>query len=320
MRCVVTGGAGFIGSTLTDRLVGDGHEVVAIDVLSDYYDVGAKLRNVQGFVDHGAEFVHADLNTVDLAPLLDGVDAVFHLAGQPGVRKSWGSDFAVYSENNVNATQRLLEACVGRDLKRFVYSSSSSVYGRAERYPTLETDLPAPFSPYGVTKLAGEHLAQLYGDNHGVPTVSFRFFTVYGPRQRPDMAFARFLRAAVTGEPISIYGDGRQVRDFTYVGDVVDALLLAALPSGDLPRVMNLAGGTSISVADVLDLIEDVSGSRLDIRHLPKVDGDVPRTGGSIERATAALGWTPATSLRDGLSRHLEWVMAEQRAATAEAR
>src|SRR5262245_64919423 len=222
-HALVTGVAGFIGSHLAERLLRDGVRVTGVDCFTDYYDPAIKRRNLERARSH-PEFalVELDLGEADLAALPD-VQVVYHQAAQPGVRASWGADFAIYTHHNVLATQRLLERYRGSSLERFVYASSSSVYGDAERYPTDEGLLPRPLSPYGVTKLAGEHLALLYARNFGMPVVALRYFTVYGPRQRPDMAFHRFCRALLTGQAITVYGDGRQSRDFTFVADAVEA-------------------------------------------------------------------------------------------------
>lgn len=247
---------------------------------------------------------------MDLPALLAPTfDSIVHLAGQPGVRKSWGDDFSAYSRGNIDATQRLLEATLhASPAARFVYASSSSVYGQADAYPTTEGMLPRPHSPYGVTKLAGEHLVNLYGDNFGLTTTAFRFFTVYGPRQRPDMAFTRFLTAARDASPISVYGSGEQVRDFTYVDDIVRALKAAVCADAQLPRVMNLSGGSSVSVNQVLATISDITGRALDIRRTESMRGDVFRTGGDNSLARYELGWTPKISLRRGLERQWEWL------------
>ncbi len=254
--------------------------------------------------------IEGNLNDMNLVGLVrDGVDAIVHLAGQPGVRLSWGSDFTAYTRDNIDATQRLLEAA--RDapsLVRFLNASSSSIYGQAETFPTTERTLPQPFSPYGVTKLAGEHLGSLYKSNHGVPVSSFRFFTVYGPRQRPDMAFTRFLRAALAHRTLTIYGDGTQIRDYTYVGDIARALILALDYDGELPAVMNLAGGSSVSVNEVLASIESVTGRTLAIEYLSSVKGDVFRTGGDTTVAQTILGWEPITSLDEGIRLQYEWI------------
>ena len=239
MKALLTGSAGFIGSTLAERLLADDHTVVGIDALTDYYDPALKRRNLEAIAAPGFEFVEGDLNEVDLQALLDGVDVVFHLAGQPGVRASWGDTFGDYLDQNVRSTQRLLEACKVAGTGRFVYASSSSIYGDAQRFPTEEDDLPAPISPYGVTKLAGEHLVRLYAKAFDLSTVALRYFTIYGPRQRPDMAFNRFIGAALGDGTIKIFGDGEQVREFTYVGDCVEATYAAAT-RGESGAVYNI--------------------------------------------------------------------------------
>ena len=309
MRALVTGVAGFVGSNLARQLLREGHEVVGIDVLTDYYEVAIKRGNLASIPETGFTFVEADLNTVDLAALLADVDWVFHQAGQPGVRMSWGKDFAVYVRQNIEATQRLLEAAKDApDLKRLVYASSSSIYGNAERYPTSEEDRPQPVSPYGVTKLAAEHLCSLYASNFGVPTVSLRYFTVYGPGQRTDMAFTRFVRAAVLDELISIYGTGEQIRDFTFVDDVV-AANIAAASTPDVPpgTVLNVAGGSNVSVLDTLRILSDLNGRPLRVEHTESVKGDVFRTGGDTAKITRVLGWKPTVTIEQGLARHLDW-------------
>ncbi|MFF1878080.1 NAD-dependent epimerase/dehydratase family protein [Leifsonia sp. NPDC058230] len=310
MRVLVTGAAGFIGSYLARELLARGDEVVGVDSVTPYYDTAIKRANLARLVSPAFRFVEIDLVTVT-ADQLAGfeVDAIVHLAGQPGVRGSWGSQFDSYTHANVEATQRLLEAVKGLERRpRFVYASSSSIYGQAESYPTDERALPQPFSPYGVTKLAGEHLVNLYRANFDLDTVAFRFFTVYGPGQRPDMAFTRFLRAADEGGPITIYGDGEQIRDFTFVGDIVDALILAVNAEGPMPPVMNLSGGSSVSVNEVLETIREITGRELDVTYLDAVLGDVFRTGGSNELARTALGWEPRRSLREGLTEQWQWV------------
>lgn len=309
MRVLVTGVAGFIGSTLASRLVREGNSVVGVDVLTDYYDIGLKRANLAQIPKVGFKFVEGDLNNLDLDQLLDGVEYVFHEAGQPGVRKSWGSDFEIYTSQNINATQRLLEAARrATGLKKLVYASSSSVYGDAERYPTVESDLPQPISPYGVTKLAAEHLCTLYGRSFGVPTVSLRYFTVYGPRQRPDMAFTRFIQAALQDDEITIFGTGDQIRDFTFVDDVVEANIQAAVSETINPgAVYNVAGGSSISVNGVLKLLEELSGRELRVVRSAAVAGDVFRTGGSTALIQEEIGWRSTVSIEEGLKRQLEW-------------
>ncbi len=307
-RYLVTGAAGFIGSHLAERLVDAGSDVVGVDSFVDYYPRSIKEGNLRGpLSSDGFTFVEADLATADLEPLLDGVDGVCHMAAQAGVRASWGKSFETYLDCNVRATQRLLEAVKERGLDRFVYASSSSVYGQTDDLPMRERGLTCPVSPYGVTKLAGEHLAVLYHRNYGVPTVSLRFFTVYGPRQRPDMAFHRFFRAGLLGEPIEIYGDGKQTRDFTYVDDIVSGIV-AALESGPPGEVFNLGGGSSVTLNHALDLIDEALGRRLDRRYVGPERGDVSDTCADNSKAGEILGFRPRMSLKTGLERELEWV------------
>jgi UDP-glucuronate 4-epimerase len=311
MKALVTGAAGFVGSAITRRLLELGHSVTGVDSLTDYYEVAIKEANLLTVAHPSFSFVKGDLNELELGGLLRGVDFVFHQAGQPGVRKSWGEDFQLYLDANVMATQRLLEASrQASGLRRFVYASSSSLYGDAERFPTMEADLPRPLSPYGVTKLAAEHLCSLYAANFAVPTVSLRYFTVYGPGQRTDMAFTRFCRAAVRGEKITIYGDGEQIRDFTYVDDIVAANIAAATSEATPGSVFNAAGGSNISVNEVLSIIERLNGAPLNVEYVGKVAGDVRRTGGSTEAITSQLGWRAEVPLEEGLRRQFEWARA----------
>ena len=315
MKALVTGVAGFIGSQLAEALVERGATVVGLDCFTDYYgrDVKeanlARLRREAGFT-----FVEAELQRADLPALADGVTHVFHLAAQAGVRKSWGRDFRAYTVNNIEATQVLLEALVGRPVERVVYASSSSVYGDAAAIPMTEDALPQPVSPYGVTKLAAEQLCHLYHANHGVPAVALRYFTVYGPRQRPDMAFHRFFRAAIEGRPITVFGDGEQTRDFTFVADAVSATV-AAGDRGAPGRVYNIGGGSRVSVNHVLDLVGRISGCRLDIRHEASQKGDMRDTFADTSRARADLGYSPSVALEAGLAAQYRW-LANQPAVT----
>ncbi|MDD7945089.1 NAD-dependent epimerase/dehydratase family protein [Microbacterium sp. NE2HP2] len=306
---MVTGVAGFIGSTLAERLSSDGWDVVGIDNLSPYYSEDLKRRNVQLVAPVLSRFVEADLREADLDELLRDVDVVFHLAGQPGVRKSWGDSFSEYVDANVSATQALLEASRRANRPpRIVYASSSSVYGDAEAYPTREDLEPRPRSPYGVTKLAAEHLCRLYAANYGLPTVSLRFFTVYGPRQRPDMAFTRFLTAALHDEPISVYGTGEQTRDFTFVGDIVEALVRAGTKPVQAGAVYNVSGGGSFSVNQVLATIEELVSRPLTVQRGSAALGDVQRTSADTAAIARDLGWRATTDLRTGLELQLEWL------------
>lgn len=309
MVALITGVAGFIGSTLARRLVNDGMDVRGVDSFTDYYDLDLKKRNLASIPKNRFEFVHGDLNSLDLAELLDGVEFVFHQAGQPGVRKSWGSEFDLYALDNVQATQRLLEAVKndGSRIKKLVYASSSSVYGNAQRYPTVETDMPRPLSPYGVTKLAAEHLCSLYGENFGIPTVSLRYFTVYGPGQRPDMAFTRFFRAVLRGESIEVYGTGDQIRDFTYIDDIVEANVAAAFSDVPPASVYNVAGGSSTSLNAAIEIIGDLTKRPVKISSGGMVAGDVFRTGGSTAKIVADLGWSPVVPIEKGLEKQYEW-------------
>jgi UDP-glucuronate 4-epimerase len=307
-RALVTGVAGFVGSSLAERLVHDGFDVVGVDAFTSYYDQSLKRRNVEGLLRSPHFALHrGDLLTLDLDPLLDGVDTVFHQAAQPGVRLSWAEGFSTYSKHNIDATQRLLEAVRRRPITRFVFASSSSVYGLASRFPTDETVTPRPFSPYGVTKLAGELLCGAYADNYGVPTVVLRYFTVYGPRQRPDMAIHRLVECALHGRPFTVFGDGTQVRDLTYVTDVVDANLRAATSELPASACINIAGGSTVTLNELVVMLGDVTGRELRIEHAPAAAGDVQQTAASIDAARELLGWKPEVELRDGLAAQLEW-------------
>jgi nucleoside-diphosphate-sugar epimerase len=309
VRALVTGAAGFVGSHLADALVARGDDVVAVDCFTPYYDEATKRANLRELlVSPRASFVETDLRTADLDALLDGVDVVFHEAAQAGVRLSWSDGFADYVGHNVLATQRLLEAVqhAGRAC-RLVYASSSSVYGNQSRYPVTEDDLPRPYSPYGVTKLAGEHLCALYAENWGVHTVALRYFTVFGPRQRPDMSIHRLCEAALRGGSFPRYGDGHQQREFTYVADIVAANLAAATADVAPGTSMNLAGGGEITLNELIQLVEELAGKPVAIDEHDSFAGDARRNGGATERAHALLGWAPAVSLREGIAAQLAW-------------
>jgi nucleoside-diphosphate-sugar epimerase len=308
MLCVVTGAAGFIGSTLCDRLLAQGATVRGIDAFVNYYPREAKLRNLKSALSNPRfSLLEANLAQADLPRLLDGADVVFHQAAQAGVRASWGSYFSSYCEHNILSTQRLLEACLGsKTIKRIVYASSSSVYGNAETYPTKESLVPQPVSPYGVTKLAAEHLMCLYASEYGLPTVSLRYFTVYGPRQRPDMAFHRFARAALQGDEILIYGDGEQCRDFTFIDDIVSANI-QAVEAPTAGAVYNLGGGTQSTVNQVLDVFAQHLGP-LKVKRVERQLGDARRTSADTTKARTEIGFSPKVNLGEGIAREIAWM------------
>jgi len=309
VRALVTGAAGFVGSHLAEALLARGDTVVGVDCFTPYYDRATKEQNlVTARAQERFELVEADLRACDVEALLADVDVVFHQAAQAGVRLSWSDGFADYAGHNVLATQRLLEAVQrARPAARVVYASSSSVYGNQDRYPTVETDLPKPFSPYGVTKLAAEHLCGLYAENWGLHTVSLRYFTVFGPRQRPDMSIHRLCRAAVDGSSFPRYGDGTQIREFTYVGDIVAGNLAAADRDVAPGTYLNLAGGAEMTLNDLIVLVGDVAGAPVAVEPAAKQAGDSFRNGGAIDRARALLGWEPKVSLRDGIAAQIAW-------------
>jgi UDP-glucose 4-epimerase len=309
MKALVTGAAGFIGSTLAEKLLADGADVVGIDCFTDYYPRPVKERNLSGLITQPRfRFVESTIQQADLPALLKDRTHVFHLAAQAGVRKSWGRDFAVYTVNNIEATQVLLEAaCAVPTLERMVYASSSSVYGDGVTMPMREDALPQPVSPYGVTKLAAEQLCYLYHVNYGVPTVSLRYFTVYGPRQRPDMGFHKFLRAAIRGEPITVFGDGEQTRDFTFVVDAVAATAAAAV-RGVPGRVYNIGGGSRVSINQVFEMIGRVSGRPPRINADPAQKGDMRHTYADTSLAHADLGFRPTVGLEEGIAAEYRWL------------
>ncbi len=308
MKAFITGVAGFIGSTLAEQLLSQGADVTAVDSFTEYYPREIKERNLAQLRRQPRfRFVETRVQDADLPSLLADRSHVFHLAAQAGVRKSWGSDFSVYSTNNIEATQILLEACLGRSIKRVVYASSSSIYGDNVVLPMREDALPQPVSPYGVSKLAAEQLCYLYHVAHGLPTVSLRYFTVYGPRQRPDMGFHIFLRAAILGTPITVYGDGEQTRDFTFVTDAVGATIAAAT-KGVPGRVYNIGGGSRVSIKQVLDMIGRVSGRRPVLRADPAQKGDMRHTYADTSLARADLGFAPAVGLEEGLAAEHKWL------------
>lgn len=308
MRYAVTGAAGFIGSQLAGTLLEQGHEVLGIDCLTSVYSTALKEQNLAPLHDYaGFEFTDVDLRDGELTGVVAERDAVFHLAAIAGVRASWARGFRDYVENNILATQRVLEAVRQTTRPRVVYASSSSVYGKAVRELTHEDDTKRPHSPYGVSKLSGEHLCETYADAFGLEIVALRYFSVYGPRQRPDMAVHRIIEAGLTGSTFDLYGSGKQVRDMTFVSDVVEASLRAAEPHVPSGTVCNVAGGAMVSLREIIDMVQELSGRHVPTRRMPTQPGDVERTGADPVRSRDALGWHPQIGLRDGIRRQIEW-------------
>ncbi len=308
MKSLVTGAAGFIGSHLVEKLLGAGHDVVGIDCFLDNYPRHFKEHNLANFERHPKfRFVNEDLTKTDLKALLLDVGYVFHLAGQPGVRSSWGSEFSRYTENNLSATQLLLEAAKDLKLEKFVYASTSSVYGDTADLPMREDGLTRPVSPYGATKLAAEHLCHLYSQAYGVPTVALRFFTVYGPRQRPDMFFHIFMRALLAGAAVPLYDDGEQTRDFTFCSDIVDGLYNAA----HYPRhgeVFNLGGGSQVSLLTAIAMAEKIAGVKANLQRFDRQRGDVRHTSARLDLARDKLNYHPRVGLEEGLKQEWQWL------------
>lgn len=310
MKCFVTGVAGFVGSHLAGRLLADGHEVIGIDALTDYYARALKEGNLRSLQSHALfTFLEADLNSVDLPALLRDADWIFHQAGQAGVRASWGRDFALYTASNITATQHLLEAArQAPRLQRLVFASSSSIYGNARALPVTEETLPQPISPYGVTKLAAEHLCMLYWHTYQVPAVALRYFTVYGPRQRPDMAFHKFLKAMLLDTEFTVFDDGYQTRDFTFVADIVEANIQAAHAPDAVGQVFNIAGGSRVPLREVIRTMEELVGRPARIQYEPPALGDVRDTFADTTRARHILGYHPQVALREGLAAELAFL------------
>jgi nucleoside-diphosphate-sugar epimerase len=307
---IVTGVAGFIGSNLAQKLLEQGDQVIGIDQFNDYYDPSLKRKNAHILAKYPEfKLIEADIQALDWRQLLQGVEVLFHQAAQAGVRASWGDGFRQYTERNINATQIILEAAKETpSLQRMVFASTSSVYGNAETMPTPETLCPQPVSPYGITKLAAERLCWLYHQNFKVPVTALRYFTVYGPRQRPDMAFHKFFKAAIAGEPIGIYGDGLQTRDFTFVSDAVAANLAAAVVPEAVGEVFNIGGGSRVVLMDVLDTMEKVIGKAILRSHQGLARGDARHTAADVTKARTILGYNPLVSLAEGLAQEWQWI------------
>lgn len=309
---IVTGAAGFIGSHLVEALLNQGKQVIGIDQFNDYYDPALKRKNISQFASHPAfKLIEGDIESLDWAALLVDVDVVYHQAAQAGVRASWGDGFRAYTERNINATQVLLEAAKdAKNLKRLVFASTSSVYGDAETLPTHESICPKPVSPYGITKLAAERLCGLYCKNFGVPFTALRYFTVYGPRQRPDMAFHKFFKAVLQDQAIPIYGDGQQTRDFTFISDCVAANLAAATVPEAIGEIFNIGGGSRVVLAEVLDKMEQVVGRPIRRNHIETAMGDARHTAADVTKAEKILGYKPQVSLVDGLTKEWLWIQS----------
>ncbi|MBD2137175.1 GDP-mannose 4,6-dehydratase [Anabaena sp. FACHB-1237] len=311
-KIIVTGAAGFIGSHLVEALLKQGNEVIGIDQFNDYYDPFFKWKNISNF-QNLANFtlIEGDIQSLEWQPLLEDVEVIYHQAAQAGVRSSWGKSFAAYTERNINATQVLLEAVKdAKSLKRLVFASSSSIYGDAESLPTNEEITPLPVSPYGITKLAAENLCRIYYKNFGVPYVSLRYFTVYGPRQRPDMAFHKFLKAVLNDQAIPVYGDGKQTREFTFVADIVAANLAAAIVPDAVGENFNIGGGSHVVLTEVLETMAEVVGRPIKRHYIEKMLGDARHTAADISKAQRILGYQPQVSLRSGLNQEWEWIQS----------
>jgi UDP-glucose 4-epimerase len=308
MNTLVTGAAGFIGSHLCKKLILNGAHILAIDSFTDFYPRWLKEKNIQSLVNHpNFELIPRDLLDLELNNIMEKIDVVFHLAAQPGVRTSWGSDFSVYTKNNIDVTQRLLEAAKKTTITKFIYASSSSVYGLSPELPMSETNTLHPFSPYGVTKLAAENLCTLYHKNYGIPCISLRFFTVYGPGQRPDMAFHKFFKAILNNEEITIFGDGQQTRDFTFIDDIIRANL-SSIESGNPGETYNLGGGTQKKLSDILPILQEITQTQTKIRYVKREKGDVPHTFADIKKAKKDLNYSPQVTLEDGLKLEWDWI------------
>jgi UDP-glucose 4-epimerase len=309
---IVTGAAGFIGSNIAEELLRQGERVIGVDHINDYYDPALKRKNLS-FLEQYPQFelIERDIQDLNWAELLADVDVVYHQAAQAGVRASWGDGFRAYTERNINATQVLLEgAKESSRLSRIVVASTSSIYGNAESFPTSEKTCPQPVSPYGITKLAAERLCCLYHQNFQVPVTMLRYFTVYGPRQRPDMAFHKFFKAVIEDRAIPIYGDGQQTRDFTFIQDAVAANLAAATAPDAVGEILNIGGGSRVVLTEVIETMERVVGQPIKREHQGLARGDARHTSADISKATQILGYRPQVSLEEGLAQEWEWIKA----------
>jgi len=309
MKMLITGVAGFIGSHLAERALLDGHEIMGVDCFTNYYPRTFKEQNIASLrLNPKFELIESNIVDANLDSLFKGVDVIYHLAAQAGVRASWGDQFRIYTDYNILGTQQVLEAARNATVRRVVYASSSSVYGDVDVFPMHESVFPRPVSPYGVSKLAGENLCILYSKNYGLSTVSLRYFTVYGPRQRPDMAFHKFIRAFLLSETPALYGNGHQTRDFTYVSDAVEATYQAGVKGDFMGRVFNIGGGSRVSVNDVIQILEEILGGSLIPQQTQTQKGDVRHTAADTSAAFEAIGYKPMVSLKEGLAREVAWL------------
>ncbi len=310
MKIIITGCAGFIGSHLTEFLLSKNYDIIGIDAFLDNYDINQKKNNIKEFIDK-ITFYDKNILDIDLSSIIPENEefVIYHLAALPGVRTSWGKRFEDYTKNNILATQYLLESVKDRkNLKRFIYASSSSIYGNALKYPTSEDTIPNPISPYGLTKLSGEYLVKLYNENYAVPYTIFRFFTVYGPRQRSDMAFHIFMKAILNNQPITVLGDGRQTRDFTYVEDIITPLYLSMENENAVNTVFNIGGGHRIDLMSVVEMIFDITGKKVPIEYKERSRGDVKDTSADVSLLMEKLNYKPKWELKDGLRKEWEWI------------
>lgn len=308
MKYIVTGAAGFIGSSLCKRLLNQEIEVIGIDSFVDYYPRILKEKNIENLKKTSKfVFIEGDLLDLNLSDIISNGDYIFHQAAQAGVRASWGRDFYIYTENNIRATQQLLEVCKEEKIAKLIFASSSSVYGDCSDIPMCENSIPSPVSPYGVSKLASEQLCYLYWKNFNVPVVSLRYFTVYGPRQRPDMAFNKFITALLKDKEIIMYGDGEQTRDFTYIDDIVNANILT-MNKGQDGSVYNIGGGSRVSMNEVIEVLAKISGRIPKIKQLETQKGDMRHTLADITKAQSALGYKPTVRIEEGLEKEYIWL------------
>jgi len=312
VNMLVTGACGFIGSNLCQSLLEDGHNVTGVDAFTDNYLLSQKRKNQSNLQKFGSfNLIDGDLLGINIDQMIEGIDVIFHLAGQPSVQNSWGENFQTYTDRNIVLTQRLLRAAKKVDTLRFVNSSSSSIYGKVTSVPTNEADEKRPVSPYGVTKLAAENLVSLYGSEFGMRTVSLRYFTVFGPAQRPDMAFNKLIRAGSSGERFQMHGDGSQQRDFTFVKDVVEANKLAALTDVSPGSVFNIGGGSPVSMNEAISMLEEIMGQKISLELTPFGPGNPMNTSSDCSAANSILGWKPETDIYSGLESQVKWQLGQ---------